>query len=57
MPQSEDKIKLEELERDIKATESIIEDLKTQLMVKEAKLIRLEGRKQSMLNYLNTDND
>lgn len=57
MNQSEDKIKLEELEREIVELKNSIENLHSTIMVYEAKLIRLEGRKKSMLNYLNTDND
>ena len=53
MPQSEDKITLDRLTSEIVHLESFIESLDIQLTVKRAKLNLLKERKQSILNYLN----
>jgi len=53
MPQSEDKIALDRLTSEIVHLESFIEGLDIQLTVKRAKLSLLKERKQSLLNYLN----
>lgn len=53
MPQSEDKIILDRLISEIVHLESFIESLDIQLTVKRAKLNLLKERKQSLLNYLN----
>jgi len=53
MPQSEDKIALDRLTSEIVHLESFIEGLDIQLTVKRAKLSQLKERKQSLLNYLN----
>jgi hypothetical protein len=53
MPQSEDKIALDRLTSEIVHLESFIESLDIQLTVKRAKLSLLKERKQSLLNYLN----
>ncbi len=53
MPQSEDKITLDRLNYEIVHLESFIEALDIQLTVKRAKLEQLKERKQSLLNYLN----
>ena len=53
MPQSEDKIILDRLTSEIVHLESFIEALDIQLTVKRAKLNLLKERKQSILNYLN----
>ena len=53
MPQSEDKIALDRLTSEIVHLESFIEGLDIQLTVKRSKLEQLKERKQSLLNYLN----
>jgi hypothetical protein len=53
MPQSEDKIALDRLTSEIVHLESFIEALDVQLTVKRSKLEQLKERKQSLLNYLN----
>ncbi len=53
MPQSEDKKILDRLTSEIVHLESFIEALDIQLTVKRAKLEQLKERKQSLLNYLN----
>ena len=53
MPQSEDKIALDRLTSEIVHLESWIEGLDIQLTIKRAKLSLLKERKQSILNYLN----
>ena len=57
MPQSEDKLALKELEQEIQTEQEYLEWLNDKVLVSEAKLIRLEGRKKSMENYLNGDNN
>lgn len=53
MPQSEDKIILDRLISEIVHLESFIEALDIQIFVKKMKLEILKERKQSLLNYLN----
>jgi len=44
------------LDTDIEILEEIIEQIQNNLTIKESKLNQLKERKQSLLNYLNTDN-
>lgn len=57
MPQSEDKIALEELEIEIKGVDDYIELLKLRIETFTAKSNVLKERKKSIENYLNSDND
>jgi hypothetical protein len=57
MPQSEDKLALDALNKYIQETTDNIETLESKLMSEQAKLLRLTHQKKSMENYLNSDNN
>lgn len=57
MPQSEDKLALDALNKEIIETEAIMDFLEYQLIVNTNKLNRLNDKKKSMENYLNSDNN
>lgn len=57
MPQSEDKLALELLQCEINALKENIELLEQRVETYNAKLQVLLGRKKSMENYLNSDNN
>lgn len=54
---SEEAIALQNLTESIKELEDNIEFSYNQIRIKESNLERLKDRKQSLLNYLNTDNN
>lgn len=54
---SEETIALQNLTESIKELEDNIEFSYNQIRIKESNLERLKDRKQSLLNYLNTDNN
>lgn len=54
---SEEAIALQNLTESIKELEDNIEFSYNQIRIKESNLERLKEREQSLLNYLNTDNN
>lgn len=57
MPQSEDKLALDALNKEIELTNDFILEYNVKLRACELKLRQLEARKKSMENYLNSDNN
>jgi len=57
MPQSEDKISLNALNKEIEDLESLIEYHNDQLEAAKIRLENVTHQKKSMENYLNSDNN
>ena len=57
MPQSEDKIALDALNKEIEDLELTIFSYENHLRLMQERLVRFNNRKKSMENYLNSDNN